>query len=344
MPGSEKRELYQEYPQPGEDELARKLAEYLKWVIVNKEFLSGTTTRDVHSKTVATVKAELVVDADVPAELRHGIFRESRRYPVWVRFSNSFQTPRPDVKPDIRGMALKLMDVPGEKLLEPQQHATTQDFLFLSTDVFLTRNTQEFYDFIVAVNSGLWSGLWYGLTHPRISLNLLKSQKRYANLLEVQFFSATPYRLGELAVKHSLKPRSGRQSQIPSNPGSNYLRDAIDEQLSREEVYFDFLVQVQKDPHRQPIEDALVPWSQELSPFEKVATLRLPQQKVDIPERNQTGENLSMDPWHSLPEHRPLGDVNRARKTVYVEISKFRHERNLAPLEEPVAGPDFFDV
>ena len=93
-----------------------------------------------------------------------------------------------------------------------------------------------------------------------------------------------------------------------------------------------------------PIEDALVPWSQELSPFEKVATLRLPQQKVDIPERNQTGENLSMDPWHSLPEHRPLGDVNRARKTVYVEISKFRHERNLAPLEEPVAGPDFFDV
>src|SRR5436305_15348858 len=159
MPGSEKRELYQEYPQTGEDELARKLAEYLKWVIVNKEFLSGTTTRDVHSKTVATLKAELIVEPGLPPELRHGVFREPRSYPVWVRYSNSFQTPRPAVQPDIRGMALKLMDVPAEKLLESQKDATTQAFAFLSTDVFLTRNTHAFYDFIVAVNSVVRSGL-----------------------------------------------------------------------------------------------------------------------------------------------------------------------------------------
>src|SRR5436309_7965939 len=154
MAGSKKLELYQEYPQPGEDALAHKLAEYLKWVIVNREFLSGTTTRDVHSKTVATLKAELIVDPNLPPELRHGVFREPRSYPVWVRYSNSFQTPRKDIKPDICGIALKLMDVPGEKLLESQKDATTQDCAFLSTDVFLTRDTQELYDFIVAVNSG----------------------------------------------------------------------------------------------------------------------------------------------------------------------------------------------
>ena len=343
MAGSQKLELYQEYPQPGEEELARKLAEFMKWVIMNREFLSGTTTRDVHAKTVATLKAELIVDDSVPPELRHGLFREPRRYPVWVRYSNSFQTPRKDKKRDIRGMAIKVMNVPGEKLLVQQRDATTQDFAFLSTDVFLTRDTQEFFDFIVAVNTGFLPAFWYIVTHPRISLGYLASLKRYANLMEVQYFSAGPQRLGKLAVKHSLKPRSSQSSEMPDDPGSNYLRDVMDQRLAREEVYYDFMVQVQKDPYRQPIENALVSWSQELSPFQKVATLRIPKQKVDTPERNLIGENLSMNPWHSIPEHQPLGNVNRARRIVYFEIAKFRHERNFVPLEEPTAGPDFLD-
>ena len=343
MAHRERLELYQEYPLPGEEELARKLAEHIKWVMVNRDYLTGTTYRDVHAKTVAALKAELVVDQDVPSELRHGVFREPRRFPVWVRFSSTFQRPRKDIRRDIRGVALKLMNVPGEKLLPEERQATTQDFVFLSTDNFLTRNTQEFFDFTVAVNSGFLPALWYGVSHPRISLNLLKSQQRYPNLLELQYFSATPFRLGELAVKHSLAPRSDRRSRVPSNPGNNYLRDVIHQQLAHEEVTFDFSVQVQRDPYRQPIEDALVPWSQELSPFRKVATLRIPQQQVDTAERNQIGEHLSMNVWHSLPEHRPLGNVNRSRKIVYVEVSKLRHQRNLAPMEEPVAGPDFLE-
>src|SRR5262245_10772532 len=168
---SQKLELYKEYPLPGEEELAHKLAEYLKWVIVNREFLSGTTTRDVHGKTVAALKAELTVDPDLPPEMRHGVLREpGKSWPAWIRYSNSSQTPEKDIKVDIRGMALKLMNVPGEKLLPQQKNATTQDFVCLSTDVFLTRNTQEFFDFMVAFNTNFWTFLWYGLTHPKISI------------------------------------------------------------------------------------------------------------------------------------------------------------------------------
>lgn len=343
MAGREKLELYKEYPQPGEEELARKLAEYLKWVILNREFLSNTTTRDVHAKTVAVLKAELIVDPGLPPEMRHGVLREPRSWPAWIRYSNSSQRPKQDFKGDIRGMALKLMNVPGEKVLPQERNATTQDFVCLSTDVFLTRNTQEFFDFMVAYNTNLWTFFWYGLTHPKITIGLIQSLKKFANLMEVQYFSG-PQRLGKLAVRYSLKPRSDRKSEMPDNPGWNYLRDVIDQQLAREEVYYDFMVQVQKDPYRQPIENALVPWSQEISPYQKVATLRIPKQKVDTPERNWIGENLSMNAWHSLPEHQPLGGVNRARKIVYIEISKFRHGRNLVPMEEPVAGPDFLDT
>ncbi len=42
-------------------------------------------------------------------------------------------------------------------------------------------------------------------------------------------------------------------------------------------------------------------------------------------------ENLSFSPWHSLPEHRPLGLVNRVRKVAYREISRLRHDLNKAP-------------
>jgi hypothetical protein len=343
MAGHEKLELYKEYPQPGEEEVARKLAEFLKWVILNREFMSGTTTRDVHVKSVAALKAELIVEPGLPPEMRHGVLREPRSWPCWVRYSNSHQRASKDINRDIRGMALKLMNVPGEKLLPQEKHATTQDFLCLSADVFLTRNSKEFLDFMVAFNTNLWTGFVYSITHPRIAIGFLQARKRFANLMEVQYFSGAQ-RLGKLAVRYSLKPRSDRKSEFPDNPGQNFLREVIDQQLAREEVYYDFMVQVQKDPYRQPIEDALVSWSQEISPYQKVATLRIPKQKVDTPERNWIGENLSMNPWHSLPEHQPLGNVNRARKIAYIEISKFRHGRNLVPMEEPVAGPDFLDT
>ena len=39
--------------------------------------------------------------------------------------------------------------------------------------------------------------------------------------------------------------------------------------------------------------------------------------------------------WHAIPEHRPLGGINRARKLVYRAISEFRHQMNHAPRVEP---------
>jgi len=36
-------------------------------------------------------------------------------------------------------------------------------------------------------------------------------------------------------------------------------------------------------------------------------------------------ENLSFDPWHTLPEQRPLGAINRIRLQVHSGISAKRH-------------------
>jgi hypothetical protein len=46
-------------------------------------------------------------------------------------------------------------------------------------------------------------------------------------------------------------------------------------------------------------------------------------------------ENAYFAAWHSLPEHRPLGNINRARRFAYDQLSKFRLMRNKLPRLEP---------
>ena len=95
---------------------------------------------------------------------------------------------------------------------------------------------------------------------------------------------------------------------------------------------FDFRIQLQTDPHRMPIESASVIWPERLSQPVTTARLQLPVQAFDSPEQLAFARNLSFQPWHSIPDHRPLGSQNRARKAIYYELSKLRqdHERRSA--------------
>jgi len=78
--------------------------------------------RDAHPKHHGTVRAEVIVDPDLPAALRHGVFATpGRRYPAWIRFSNAFRV-RHDAVKDARGMAVKLLGVdPPTQSAEPVQ-------------------------------------------------------------------------------------------------------------------------------------------------------------------------------------------------------------------------------
>jgi hypothetical protein len=100
-------------------------------------------------------------------------------------------------------------------------------------------------------------------------------------------------------------------------------------------------VQFQTDAVRMPVEDPSVEWDERVSPFVKVATLNIPQQVFDSEAQMNYCENLSFDPWHSLPEHQPIGGVNRIRKVVYERISTLRHTANGVPRREPAGFEDF---
>src|SRR5262245_47922751 len=185
---------------------------------------------------------------------------------------------------------------------------------------------------------------WFFLTHPRIAWTVFSSFTKCANLLEVPYFSQTPYAFGSRAVQYHIKPQQSATSKLPGQPAPNFLRERLVQHLAHSEAAFDFSVQFQTDPVRMPIEDASVAWDEKLSPYLKVATIRIPAQRCDSPEQMAFCENISFNPWRTLAAHRPLGGINRARREVYPVISKFRHHRNAAPLREPAADGSYPDL
>jgi hypothetical protein len=85
----------------------------------------------------------------------------------------------------------------------------------------------------------------------------------------------------------------------------------------------------------------MIEWKEDQAPFHEVATVYIPRQDIDSPRRNEFAENISFNPWHALPEHRPLGVINRVRKVVYDKISNVRHEMNSVERQEPSPGELF---
>ena len=111
--------------------------------------------------------------------------------------------------------------------------------------------------------------------------------------------------------------------------------------LDQGDVELDVRLQLQTDPHRMPIENNAVLWPERLSPRVSVATLRIPRQKFDSPAQMEFCENLAFNPWRALPEHRPIGGLNRVRKELYAELARFRHQRNGVAYSEPT-GEEVF--
>ncbi|MGR9052019.1 MAG: catalase family protein [Gammaproteobacteria bacterium] len=305
-------------------------------------FKPGGYERGGNTKTHGVVKATVTIRDDVPEHCRVGIFAEPRTYPAYVRYAG----PGPNVPADIEdvgflSMAVKVMGVPGDKLMEDEKF--TQDFITTSGGAtFVTPNTRE--------NAKLqyWSlldmPLFYFL-NPLDSHLLDMAQQSLWNATQYnplgqRYWSCTPYLLGEgQAVMYSFAPKSDVYNKIKGAPFGeipfNYLRENMVETLNEKGVEFDLMIQLQKDPHRMPIENSAVRWPEKLSPFIPVATVRIPKQKFDTHAMAEFTKRLKMNPWHCLREHRPLGNINRARFRLYSELSKFRQEMNRVTHLEP---------
>jgi hypothetical protein len=303
--------------------------------------------RGGNTKTHGLVRGTFTVRDDVPSHMRHGIFANPCSFPAWVRYSG----PGPIVPRDIDdvgfgSMTIKLIGVEGPKLLEDEKF--TQDLLCVTTPSFVTPDSKA--------NASLqdWSlremPVFYFLNpkdHHLLDffMQALWNETQY-NPLGQYYYSCVPYLLGEgQAMQYAFYPKTEVPKTIPGmpfNPPDNYLRENMIKTLAVKDVDFDILVQIQTDPFLMPIENAAVRWPEKLSPHVPVASLHVPKQKFDSPEQFAFVDNLTYNPWHCLPEHRPLGNQNRTRLRLYTELSKFRLKMNCKPHIEPT-GDEVFE-
>jgi len=300
--------------------------------------------RDAHAKAHGCVKAQVTVLQNLVPELRHGVLAEpGKTWQAWMRLSNGNAYPQFDSARDARGMAIKLLDVPGDKLLSSKATAANQDFVMFNHPVFFVRDVAEYKQNFAAQASGQkiqaffpsWDPRTWEIRHLIIALKTLAPAPD--SPVSATYNSIAPFKLGPHNIKYRVvpDPQSCPPYQLPEQNTAlpNFLRNALYQQLSLDRVPACFALQVQRQnaEHYMPIEDTSVQWSEDISPFETVATVRVEPQDFDTREQNLACDNLSFNPWHALPEHRPIGGINRLRKAVYEAVSVYRHQRNAAP-------------
>lgn len=307
--------------------------------------------RDAHAKAHGCVKGEVQVLDDLAADLRQGVFSEpGKTWQAWVRLSNGNAYPQFDSARDARGMAVKLLDVPGAKLMPGAAHAGEQDFVMFNHPVFFVSDVAEYRSNFAAQADGKkvlaffpsWDPRTWEIRHLIIALKTLAPAPETP--VSTTYNSIAPYKLGPLNVKYRVvpAPQNCPPYQLPEQNTElpNFLRNALYQQLSldRAPACFELQMQTQNPQYYMPIEDTSVQWSEKISPFQTVARITLPPQDFDSREQNLFCDNLSFNPWHALPEHRPIGGINRLRKAVYEAVSAYRHERNAAPQTQAPAS------
>jgi hypothetical protein len=333
--------LGQEIMEEDEDVLTESLKVFSMDLIKNK-YPPGKrpARRDAHPKTFGVVTAEFIVLDHLPQELRYGVFKVPRKFDALIRFSAGGDSIKPDNVQERRGMAIKLLGVEGEKLLDAERYEKTQDFVLMNFPAFAASNLRDYLEFFRSRLAGPEKFNDFLRKHPEIAQRLREMDEVVVhNPFEAQYWSTTPYKLGPKAMKFSAKPlRSSTQKpQVPLGP--DYLREALLKQIMHEDVTFEFLIQTQVDPVKMPIENSMVVWDEKLSPYRRVALIRIPKQDPRAIKDLELAETLSFTPWHALPDLRPLGSINRSRRSIYEALSTLRHDMNGSTRREPTELP-----
>jgi len=328
MPGTDWKEVIA----PDED----KRFEYFTSVLsgIQSKHNQG---RALHAKGNLGVEATFEVLPDIAADARHGMFDTPKTYPALVRYSNGAPRRQHDKKPDVRGFAIKIIGVAGEKVIPGMETAVTQDILAIRTPVTPVRDAEEFIKLVRAAQTpALLPFRLIGSVGFSRALQIIKGalagfKLPTAPLAATQYYTALPSQLGPYAVQYVVRPHDP-----VTVTKSGELGEELAARLATAPVIYDVCVKFYTDTAATPIEDASVEWKGELVP---VARITLPVQDVHSARGKaitEYVEQAAFDPWHSRKDMKPLGNVMRARNHAYRASTQARKAA-----AEPTAMPSF---
>ena len=98
--------------------------------------------RWVHAKAHGSLRGRLTVAPGRPPELAQGMFATPGEHEVYMRLSTNAGDVLPDAVGLPRGLAMKVLDVEGERL--PGAEGRAQDFIMINGPVFQNKNAHQF--------------------------------------------------------------------------------------------------------------------------------------------------------------------------------------------------------
>lgn len=287
--------------------------------------------RILHRKQLLGLKAEFEVLSQIPEHAKQGIFRKPGKFESWIRLSNGSMQIQSDSKGDIRGFAIKVKGVEGPGALQ-SGNVKAQDFLLINLEAFSSPKSEEFVGLVTAVADGGLSLLKYLVGRygffgalSKIRKTAAAFNKPFSGFATEKFYSAAPISWGPYAGRVRLVPSQNRSG---SNGSSSDWGNDMKLHLEQGSLSYDFQVQFFVSENVTPIEDASVNWPESEAPYVTVAKLTIPAQDWNSPSWEEFQKNVEQaifDPWEALLEHKPLGDVMRARKHVYFASQKGRN-------------------
>ena len=314
----------------------------------------GTHTKGVCARATLEIfdVAKTAGDPALATRLRRGLFAKPGSYPATVRFANAASTFQFDSKPDVRALSFAI-DLPAGAVAP---EATRLDYSLNNATTFPINDAHAFAAFMRVLGSnGLFGRLRSLLSLSSRDLkgffqtarNGLKQERGPVRpYQQTRYWSNVPFLHGQdEAVKFSLIPAPDNGGQ-PIGKGQFVLRDELARHLTSDPApaSFDFAIQLLEPSRmtangqtRDPaywVENASVEWPEAQAPFYTVGRLTLEPNSI-LPDAECQAGFIDVTKF-SLPDHRPIGSINRAR---WVAESASRKARLGAGAVAPAAAP-----
>ncbi|MBT9371673.1 catalase family protein [Rhizobium sp. CSW-27] len=344
---------------PDEPQLAKALSDTMLSIAHRTYADSAHAIRCVHAKSHALLGAEVEVHDNLPPELAQGLFARPATYDAVIRISTTPGDILHDSVSAPRGMALKILDVPGERLAGAQQ-STSQDFVMVNGKVFnspsgeaflanlkLLAATTDRVEGAKKILSKILRGVEGAAEKVGKELTPLKVMggQPMTHILGESFFTQVPLRYGAFIAKLGVVPASANLKDLVDRPvrvtdDPDAHRHLIEEFFETQTAVWHLKAQLCTDLETMPVEDPMAPWDEDRSPYFTVATITAGPQTAWSRERaERVDDGMKFSPWNGIAAHQPLGQIMRLRRLAYERSAAFRSERNPTPVSEPARCP-----
>lgn len=252
-------------------------------------------------------------------------------------------------------MAVKIIGVEGRKFLADQADEVTQDFLLVNDTIIPTGDIKSYRDMQLKLEQLAHTpeGFQQAMsTVSRVANKALDAVGIHANLnpigpgdknhhlLGETYHTLGAIRYGAYVAKISAAPLSANVQALAGQEidvdDDAKWRDLVVEFFRTQGAEYKLRARLCTDLKTMPVEDASVEWPADQSPHQPIGQLVIPAQDAYSPARRVYADDvLSFNPFHCLPEHQPLGSINRARIKAYEASTAYRHHMNAQPRIEP---------